>query len=123
MISATTAHASVWVNQRLSDNQTSPHLKIEFNGSTLIRARLIAYFNEALLAMSERGYDIETARSHACFALLSSALEMFIVKGLLTDAEEAADVLRKGINGCDSMAQEIVSVLNKKHTNEEKGIL
>jgi len=41
----------------------------------------------------------------------------------LTNTEEAAAVLRKGINGCDSMAQEIVSVLNKKHTNEEKGIL
>jgi hypothetical protein len=36
------------------------------------------------------------------------------VKGLLSDAEEAAAVLRKGISGCDSMAREIISVLNKQ---------
>jgi len=81
MIDATTAQASVWVNRKLSNNQTPPQPKIEFDISELIRARLVAYFNEALIAMSERGYNIETARSHACFALLSSALETFIVKG------------------------------------------
>jgi hypothetical protein len=112
IISDTTGHASVWVNQRLS--YIHPQIKVVFDDSEHIRARLVAYFNEALFAMGERGYDMEVARSHACFAVFSSALKVFIAKGLLSDSEKAASMLKKGINSFDNMAREIIGVLDKQ---------
>ena len=68
MIESVTRHGANWVNGQLTLQIGGGRVKVDV--TERIRARLTGYFSEALHAVCDRGYGIELARSHACFAVL-----------------------------------------------------
>ncbi len=107
--------AAVWVSQRLTPK--SPRLsgiQITVDVSQLMRHRLMVCFNEALAVMADKGWPIETARSHACFVLFSKASTALMIQGLIPDQRAARTFVESAMEGCDSMAAELAQALDRK---------
>lgn len=110
-----TTHAAAWVNARLSDERAPSGLPpIVCEMSALIRDRLVAYFNEAILAMADRGYAIDAARSHACFGGLKHAVRALAIKGSPIGSAEMSAFIKDVMQACDSMSEEVVAALERK---------
>ena len=115
LVEAVTTHAAAWVNGRLGDESPpSGQPPIVFEMSPLMRNRLVVYFNEAIVAMADRGFGIDAARSHACFGGLQRAVAALAVKGLSIGPGEMSDFVKEVMEGCDSMSEEVVAALERK---------
>lgn len=115
VIEEVTACAAVWVNQRLSPKpRWWSKCQITLDVSQLMRHRLTGCFNEALAVMSEKGWSLETGRSHACFVLLNGAATALMIRGLIPDKEAAKVFIENAMEGCDSMAGELARELDKR---------
>jgi len=107
--------AAVWVNQRLSPRpRWWSKCRITVDVSQLMRHRLTVCFNDALAAVSEKGWRLNAGRSHACFILLSGAATALMTKGLIPDKHQARVFVENAMEGCDSMADEIAQELDKR---------
>jgi len=102
--------AAVWVNRRLS----KPELRITIDISNLMRSRLIICFNEAIAVMGEKGWALETARSHAVYCLLNQAATALTIQGVIPNQKAAKNFLQNAMEACDSMAEEVVEALEKR---------
>ena len=113
LIESISRHASSWVSSRLiPEDWQGPPIHIEVG--PMIRTRLTMYFNEALHALTDRGYQLEVARSHACFAILNSAATALVINGLPLDSQQQLAFLEKVMASCDSMAKEMVEALERE---------
>jgi len=110
----TSKYASTWVNNRLDKiaNMES-EVKIHFDTESAIRARLIDYFNAAYDAIGTRGYDPETAQSHACFLILSEVIGELLKSGVELNPEQAAECVEEIFESCQSIALQVKEKLSK----------
>lgn len=107
--------AAVWVNQRLLPKRRWwSKCLVTIDVSQLMRHRLTVCFSEAMTVIAEKGWTIETARSHSCFVLLSGASTALSIKGLIPDQFAARTFLENAMEGCDSMAGELAEALDRK---------
>ena len=116
-LDATARHASKWIGQRLGRTMLPAEknlLPIHIDIYPEIRHHLNLYFSETLNVLTDRGYKLDVARSHACFAMLGSAIEEMILRGCIKDASLAADFRRKFFERAESMSLEIRHLLEKK---------
>jgi hypothetical protein len=117
----TAKHAAKWIDERLGRamlraetacrNGLQP---IHIDLCPQIRHHLNLYFNEALNVLTERGYKLDTARSHACWAMLGSVIEEMMLRGWIKDANLAANFRQKYFERAESMSLEIRHLLEKK---------
>lgn len=134
IIEGTCAHAAPWVNARLAEDiQQSIGVRVQYDDASLIRYRMLMYFNVAYNAMAERDYEKGVARSHACWAILSEAVSQLMKQygemdkstitkyreiGLMPPSEEEAiSFVRKAWESSESMSREIGEVLDSKATS------
>lgn len=112
--------AGVWVNQRLTPKRRWwSKCQVTIDISQLMKHRLTVCFNEAITVMAEKGWPIETARSHACFVLFSQASTALVSKGLIHDRLSARTFLESAMEGCDSMAAELTEAYDKKRSTRK----
>lgn len=116
-LDATARHAAKWIDQRLGRTmlpaeKNLPPIHVDLYPE--IRRHLNIYFDEALTALAQRGYAINVARSHACFAMLGSAIEEMILRGWIKDANLAANFRQNYFERAESMSLEIRHLLEKK---------
>ncbi len=109
------ASASVWVNRRLSRKPRwwfGPRINVDISDRT--RERLTACFNEAITALSNSGWTLEAARSHACFGVLSRARLVLTTRGVFKNDEGARQFIELAMAGCDSMGNEVAAALDSR---------
>jgi hypothetical protein len=116
-LDSTARHAAKWTAHRLGrfvlpSKEDLPPIHVDCYPE--IRHHLNLYFNEALKVLTERGYKLDTARSHACWAMLGSATEEMILRGWIKDPNLAADFQQKTFELAESMNLEIHHLLEKK---------
>jgi len=116
-LDATARHAAKWIDQSLgrtmlTDEKHLPPIPVDLYPE--IPHHLNIYFDEALTALAQRGYAINVARSHACFAMLGSAIEEMILRGWVKDAKLAANLRQKYFEQAECMSLEIRHLLEKK---------
>lgn len=115
LIASTTRHAAPWMSNRLGARQGYPEMPpIRIELGPVMSQRLVVYFNEAIGVMADRGYALETARSHAVFAVLGQIIEEMIKRGMIRTAEKAIAFKMNVIEACDAMSKEVVKALEKR---------
>ena len=109
--------ASVWVEERCSKTLPSTlQGKVKIKEGTFqprIEHRLNSYFGVALRAMADRNYDIEFARSHSCFVMLSKVIEELVKVDTSVSPKQAAAFLENMMDLCKSLAKDIHGELQK----------
>lgn len=105
--------ATVWMSDKIAS--AWPDIpRVEFDLASEIRQRVVMYFDEAIHAITERGFQLAVARSHSCFAILCHLVtEMVVTKSIPLTPEEASRFVRTVFEACESMSSEIVQVLNR----------
>jgi hypothetical protein len=104
--------ADVWIRRRIQEALQIADSNISVDATSEIRFHLGAMFAEAIGVMTERKFEPEAARSHACFVHLSVNLQK-----LALIAERPIDVqhvLQQAIAGTNAMANEVRRALNRK---------
>jgi hypothetical protein len=112
LISEIAKDADVWIGDKIREVLRIPYSNIRINSVDEIRFHLGAMFSEAIEVMTERKFEPEAARSHACFVHLSKNLRKLALTGKA--AIDVQHVLKQGIAGTDAMAKEIWDALKSK---------
>lgn len=69
-----------------------------------IRQRLSMYFSIGLKAIIDKNFDMEMARSHSCFVVLSEIIFDLAKKGEFTTTESAKLFLENTMEVCDNLS-------------------
>jgi hypothetical protein len=112
LISEIAKDAEIWIRDKIKEVLRIRHSNIRVNSVDEIRFYLGAMFSEAIAGMTERKFEPETARSHACFVHLSENLRRLALTGKA--AIDVQHVLKQGIAGTDAMAKGIQDALKPK---------
>ena len=117
LVADTANDARHWMGnlmETLAERETGGiHIEIDL-GAENIRSRMSLYFNIALDAIEARQYSPETARSHACWVVLTKCVEGLIVRGYDCEQvppESLAEHAKRGFLKCESLAAEIKTML------------
>ncbi|MBL7139584.1 MAG: hypothetical protein ISS74_01605 [Planctomycetes bacterium] len=115
-VDSASRHAAKWIHRRmgravLGTEDNVPPIHIDLYPE--VRHRLNLCFNEALRVLAERGYKLDTARSHVCFAVLSSAIEQMILRGRVKDGDLAAEFQRRYFEQAENLSREIRQLLER----------
>jgi hypothetical protein len=103
--------SSRWMERRVQEAyRLESGISVDFRQA--IKTRLVAYFGEAALVAEQRGYEPDTARSHACFVGLSNALPAFVRKGLDL-RQDLEQFIQECMGACDSMSSEIRELMRE----------
>jgi len=105
--------ANAWIGAKICKALGSIHSNISIDSVAEIKFHLVAMFNEAILAMCERKFEPEIARSHACFVHLSANLEQLVLREQIA-IEGLKHVLERGVASTDGMAKEAWTTLKRK---------
>jgi hypothetical protein len=117
IIDTTCGHAAPWVNARLAEHtRRSVGVSVQWDLAPEMRNRMLQYFNVAYGAISNRGYEPQVARSHACFVVLKAVLTplcaLLAQQGAM-GLDEASVALMKIFDGCEEMSREIGQTLDR----------
>lgn len=104
--------ANVWINSKIREALKISDFKIMTDLVPEIKFHLKAMFTEAIGVIAERKYTLELARSHSCFVHLKANLEQIAMTAKIPI--NIQHVLKQGLAGCDSMAEEIQVALKSK---------
>lgn len=110
--------ATIWIREGFTES-----LSTEYQGRLVlgeestkseVNRRLSSYFMVALTAMADRDFDIETARSHSCFTILSKILNDLskVDKSILK--WQLKSFFNDVIDDCDSLANDWHVELNNR---------
>lgn len=109
--------ASIWVGDCCAKSFPSTlQGKVKVKEGTFaprIEHRLNSYFSIAVRAMADRKYDIEFARSHSCFAMLSKVTEKVLKVQPSVSAKEAGKFFENMMDLCKGLAKDIHGELQK----------
>ena len=103
--------ASIWVEERC--NETSPIKAREGTFVPRIEQRLYSYFAIGIKSMADRDYDVETARSHSCFVILSKVLEELAKVDRHLSPKQARDFLENMMDLCKGWANDMHGALQR----------
>lgn len=117
-----TEKASAWVETGFLESVPSEYRgKIKIKGGSTaheIQHRLHSYFSIALAAMADRNYDIETARSHSCFVILSKVFESLSIADNSRSPKEVMKFFENLMSMCKGLACDIHDNFQTKIKND-----
>ena len=99
-------NAEVWIEAKIQKALQIAESNIKIHSAVVIKFHLSAMFNEAIMMITERKFEPEAARSHACYIHLSKNLQRLALMGELP-MSEIQNILQKGIESTDAIAQEL----------------
>lgn len=115
-ISEISKQASKWIEFRWDESVGSlkhgGKIKLkEGLVSQEIQLRLSTYFSIGLKAMFDKNFNIEMARSHSCFVVLSEIILDLAKKGEFTTVDSPKLFLENTMGVCDNLSSEMGKIL------------
>ena len=102
--------ASSWFEKGFSESlplQSRDKIKTKDFFEREIQLRLNSYFHIAVTAMADRNYQIEMARSHSCFVILSKEFEHLSTVDKSRSPEQIGMFFKNLMDLCESLAKDI----------------